>query len=269
MPLDIIKEIADIKKYYESRGTGKKFNAIIYGEKGSGKSTIFKTCRKPVFVDCFDPGGATVLRDEIEKGTIVVDTKWEVEDPTKPTVFKEWDEVWHTRKKSGFFDYFATYGLDSITTWSQCAMNEVLRKRGRAGGVPQTGAGNDNDYVLQMLYLENALAGMFSLPCDLILTAHPDADKDETTGKIFVGPLITGKAKIRVPLLFDEMYYAKAEATKDSVRYSLQTRLTSTFKASSRLSDKGQLEMYEDPNIKGILKKCGLPYEDKEIPWLK
>jgi hypothetical protein len=49
----------------------------------------------------------------------------------------------------------------------------------------------------------------------------------------------------------------------------LQTRLTSTFKASSRLSDKGQLEMYEDPNIKGILKKCGLPYEDKEIPWLK
>lgn len=269
MPLDIIKEISKIKEFYASRGVGKKFNAIIYGDKGSGKTRILKTARKPVFVDSFDPGGALVLRDEIEAGTIIVDTKWEIEDPSKPTTFAEWDRVWHERRKEGFFDYFATYALDSMTTWSICAMNEVLRKRGRAGSTPQTGAGNDNDYVLQMLYIENALAGMFSLPCDLIVTAHPDADKDETTGKIFVGPLITGKAKLRIPLLFDELYYAKSEATKDSVKYSLLTKLTSTFKASSRLSDKGQLDMYEDPDIKLILKKCGLPYQDKEIPWLK
>jgi len=269
MALDIIAEVAKLKEMYKLKvGTG-RFDGIVYGDKGSGKSSIYKTARKPVFVDSFDPGGTTVLRDEIEKGTIVVDNRWEREDPLHPTAFAEWDKEFHRRKRDGFFDAFATYGIDSFTTLSIAAMNEVLRKRGRAGGVPSTGAGDENDYVLQMLYLENALAGVFSLPCDLIITAHPEADKDDTTGRIFVGPMITGKAKIRIPLLFSELYYAKAEATKDGVTYSLLTKLTGTFKASSRLSNKGQLEMYEEPNIKKILKKCGLPDTDKEMPWLK
>lgn len=268
MPLDITAEVAKLKEMYAAKGKGKKYNLIIYGDKGSGKSTIFRTARKPVFIDSFDPGGTIVLRDEIEKGTIVVDTRWEDDDPKDPHVFKEWDVEFHRRKKEGFFDMFATYGIDSFTTFSIVAMNAVLKKRGRAGGVPSTGAGEENDYVLQMLYLENSLAGMFNLPCDLVVTAHPDADKDDTTGKIFVGPLITGKAKIRIPLLFDEMYYAKSEATKDGVTYSVLTKLTGTFKVSSRLSNKGQLEMYEEPNIKKILRKCGLPDIDKEIPWL-
>jgi len=268
MPLDIIAEVNKLKEMYKTKSGNKNFNAIIYGDKGSGKSTLFKTCRKPVFIDSFDTGGSSVLRDEIEKGTIIVDNSWEVDDPKHPTAFKNWDIEFHRRKREGFFDVFATYGIDSFTTLSIVAMNQVLKERGRAGGVPSTGAGSDNDYVLQMLYLENALAGMFSLPCDLIVTAHPEADKDDTTGKIFVGPWITGKAKIRIPLVFDEMYYAKAEATKDGVQYSLLTRLTSTFKASSRLSNRGQLEMYEESNIKKILKKCGLSDMDKEIPWL-
>jgi hypothetical protein len=268
MTLDIIAEVTKLKEMYKSKGSGTKFNAIVYGDKGSGKSTLFKTARKPVFIDSFDPGGTTVLRDEIEKGTIIVDNRWESDDPVHPTMFAAWDKEFHRRKRDGFFDVFATYGVDSFTTLSIAAMNEVLRKRGRAGGVPSTGAGEDNDYVLQMLYLENALAGMFNLPCDLVVTAHPDSDKDDTTGRIFIGPLITGKAKIRIPLLFDEMYYAKSEATKDGVTYSLLTKLTGTFKASSRLSNRGQLEMYEEPNIKNILKKCGLPNVDKEIPWL-
>lgn len=267
--LDISAEVAKLKQMYKEKGGGKKFNAIVYGDKGSGKSTLFKTCRKPVFIDSFDTGGSTVLRDEIEKGTIVVDSRWETDDPKQPSVFKEWDKEFHRRKRDGFFDMFATYGVDSITTLSIAAMNAVLKERGRAGGVPSTGAGVDNDYVLQMLYLENSLAAMFNLPCDLIVTAHPEADKDDTTGKIFVGPWITGKAKIRIPLLFDELYYAKAEATKDGVTYSLLTKLTSTFKASSRLSNKGQLAMYEEPDIKKILRKCGLPDTDKPMSWLE
>jgi hypothetical protein len=150
---------------------------------------------------------------------------------------------------------------------SIAAMNSVLKKKGRAGGIPQSGSGGDNDYVHQMLALENELAAMFNLPCDLILICHPDSEKDEVTGKMFIMPLITGKAKIRIPLLFDEMYYAKAEATKDGVTYSLLTRLTNQFQASSRLSRKGLLDMYEKPDIKGILKKAGFPTDDLPMLW--
>ena len=259
--LDIVTEVKRLKELYAAKGK-KKFNALVYGQKGAGKTMLFATCRLPVFIDSFDKGGTSVLRDEIAAGDIVVDTTWEDEDPLKPKAWDEWKKSFRERVAGGFFKHFATYGVDSFTTMSQAAMNSVLKGKGRAGGIPQTGSGSDNDYVHQMLNLENELAVMFSLPCDLILICHPESDKDEVTGKIFIGPMITGKAKIRIPLLFDEMYFAKAEATKDSVKYSLLTRLTNQYQASSRLSRKGLLDMYEEPNIKGILKKAGYSIED-------
>jgi hypothetical protein len=270
MSLDIIAEVAKLNTLYKAKRGAERYHALIYGEKGSGKTSLLGTARLPIFVDSFDPGGCLVLRDEIEQGVVVADTSWEGEEDAKtPKVFEAWDKEFHRRKKEGFFNIFATYALDSLTTLSQRIMDYVLKKAGRPGGVPQTGAGADNDYVNQMLYLENAITGMFSLPCDLILTAHPDADKDETTGKIFVGPLITGKAKMRIPLLFSEMYYAKAEDTKDGTAYSLQTKLSSTFRASTRLGKGGKFDKFEVPNIKALLKKAGLPYEDMLIPWLE
>lgn len=264
--LDIITEVNRLKEMYKQKGR-RKFAALIYGPKGSGKTSLLATARLPVFIDSFDPGGTSVLRDEIEKGDIIADTTWEEEDPKNPTAWQKWDRAFREKAKDKFFDNFATYSPDSFTLMSAAAMNEVLRSKGRAGGIPQTGSGNENDYVHQMIKLENALALMFSLPCDLILTCHPEADKDEVTGRIFIGPMITGKAKIRIPLLFDEMYYAKAEATKDGVTYSLLTRLTGQFQASSRLSRKGLLEMYEKPDIKNILRKAGYPTDDLPRAW--
>ncbi len=264
--LDIVVEVNKLKELYAKRGR-KKFNALVYGQKGSGKTTLFSTCRKPVFIDSFDPGGTIVLRDEIEAGDIIIDTRWENEDPRSPIVWDEWERTFRERLRGGFLDAFATYGVDSFTTMSQAAMNSVLKSRGRAGGVPQTGSGSDNDYVGQMLKLENALALMFSIPCDLLLICHPESEKDEITGSVTIGPMITGKAKIRIPLLFDELYFAKGEAVKDGVKYTLQTRLTKQVMASSRLARKGLLEMHEEPNIKLILKKAGYPTEDLPRAW--
>lgn len=266
--LDIKAEVAKLKTMYNESGR-ERYNLIVYGDKGSGKTTLFSTVRKPAFIDCFDPGGHMVLRKEIEEGSIVVDTRWEKDDPSNPTAFDQWEKVFKERVAGGFFNHFATYGWDSLTTFSQIIMNSVLKKQGRTNGIPNTGKGGDNDYIHQMLKLENSLALAFSLPCDLIVTAHPDAEKDETVGKVFIQPLITGKAKIRIPLLFDEMYYAQAQETKDGVEYSLLTRLTRNFKASSRLARGAKIEMYEKPDIKLILRKAGLPAEDKPKPWFE
>ena len=270
MPLDIIAEVAKISAYYKEKRGAERYKALAYGEKGTGKTTLFATARFPVHIDCFDPGGSAVLAEEIEKGVVVVDTRWETDDPEKPTVFAAWDIEFHRRKREGYFAQFATYGLDSLTTFSQVIMNYVLKKQGHAGGIPQTGAGADNDYVHQILHLENSLVGIFSLPCDIIVTAHPEADKDEASGNMFVGPMITGKAKIRIPLLFDEMYYLRVEDLKDNVtKWILQTKPSKIFKASSRLARRGKFDKFEEPNIKALLKKAGLPCEDMPIPWLK
>lgn len=270
MTLDIVAEVTKINAYYKEKRGAERYQALAYGDKGTGKTTLYATARLPVHIDSFDPGGSQVLADEIEKGVVVVDTRWETDDPTNPKVFAAWDLEFHRRKREGYFAQFATYGLDSITTFSQIIMNYVLKKQGRPGGIPQTGAGAENDYVHQMLHLENSLVGIFSLPCDLLVTAHPESEKDDASGKMFVSPMITGKAKIRIPLLFSEMYYLRVEDKADgTTRWMLQTRPSAIYKASSRLARQGKFDKFEEPNIKALLKKAGRPYNDLPIPWLK
>lgn len=267
--MDLNIEIAKLRETYAKKGYGSEFKLLGYGNKGSGKTTLVRTGRRPIFIDSFDPGGTLSIKEDIDAGYAVADVRWETDDPKAPAAFVEWERVFQERRRAKFFDQFGTYSLDSFTMFSQVAMNQVLKKAGRAGGIPQTGKGADNDYVVQMLFVENALAQILSLPCDVILTCHPDIEKDEETGRILnVGPLITGKAKQRIPLAFSEMYYLKADPTKDGIIYSMLTRLTNVYKASTRLGRNGRFDMYEKPDIKLLLKKAGLPCEDKPIPWL-
>jgi len=137
-------------------------------------------------------------------------------------------------------------------------MNEVLRLAGRAGGQPQ-----QNDWFPQMIRMENAVRDILSLPCDIIMIGHDDAVKDEATGKLHIGLLITGKLSRRIPLLFDEYYCAQTKETSKGIEYQLLTRSTGTYQARSRLGKGGELELYEKPDIKAILGKVSYDNSDK------
>ena len=158
----------------------------------------------------------------------------------------------------GYFDHIGTYVIDSMTTWAQDIMYEIIKKAGRGGGQPF-----QNDWLPQMTVIENALRDIISLPCDCILLGHDNADKDEATGKMFISLMITGKLVRRVPLLFDEMYVAMTKETSKGIEYQLLTQKTGLYQARSRLANRGQLETYEVPDIKAILKKTGNSTEDK------
>lgn len=258
MPLDIKKEFEEIRKMYDSQAQQKSFNALIYGDFGTGKTRLLKTCRLPVHVDSFDPGGTKTIRDDIAGGKVLADVRYEVEDPMKPTAFALWDKEYHRRKRDGYFEQIGTYVIDSATTWASAAMNVVLQKASRLGGPPY-----QQDYLPAMSMIENAIKDMATLPCDTILTAHLDVDKDEATGRMFVGPLFVGKLKQRIPLLFDELYCAQTKNTSAGVVFSLLTRSDGIFKARTRLGKEGLFLTNEEPNIKALLKKAGYPTDDK------
>ena len=260
MPLDIKAEAEKLRKMYSDDPRRTSFNAIVYGGLGTGKTSLLRTCRKPALVHSFDPGGTKVLRDEIEQGTVLVDTRYENEDPRRPDKFQLWDNEYHRLKTGGFFDSIGTYAIDSVTTWAQTAMNAVLKKAGRAGGTPQ-----QNDWLPQMMMLENAMRDFVSLPCDCVLIGHDDVTKDEASGRMFVGLMITGKLSRRVPLLFDEIYCALTKETSKGIEYQLLTRATGMYQARSRLGKGGELDTYEKPDIKAILAKVGYSNEDKEL----
>jgi len=92
---------------------------------------------------------------------------------------------------------------------------------------------------------------------------HDSSDKDDATGKMFISLMITGKLVRRVPLLFDEMYVAMTKETSKGIEYQLLTQKTGLYQAKSRLAKMGELETYEVPDIKAILRKTGRDTNDK------
>lgn len=260
-PLDIKKTISEIQKMYAESATADKTNFLLYGSMGSGKTTMaVETARGPVLLHSFDPGGSdSIDRKLLDSGKVLVDRRFEVEDPKNPKMFELWNTEFVRLLNGGFFSAIGTYVLDSATTWGQAAMNVVLKKAGRAAGVPQ-----QNDYLPQMTMMENALKVILSLPCDVVFTAHEKADKDDVTGKIMCAPLLTGKLTQRIPLLFNEIYHLSAKETSKETKFLAQTQGCSTYMARTRLGRRGLFEKFEPCDIRGLLKKANRNFEDKK-----
>ena len=246
--------------YYDTPRSG-SFNFLLLGEIGTGKSFLLNTARKPIHLDCFDPGGTTNLVDMIKKGELIPDIRWEEEDPLTPSVFREWEKVMKERITNGYFNHFGTYCLDSSSTWSDAIMNQVLKSEGLAGQPPRWA----HDYVPQKVKIQNWIRLLMRLPCDFILTGHLDGSKDEVTGRMSYRYMTTGKAAITIPLLFDEVYVMDPKTTSSGVEYRILTQSNGTYLARSRMAKDGLLKTHEKPDIKAMLKKCGFPTEDKPL----
>jgi len=268
MTKKILSEIEKVKKFYSENPRNTTLNVIVFAPIKTGKTSLFKTARRPVYIDSFDPGGTNVLRKEIERGEVIVNTRWEDEDPFAPSAFRKWADDFKYKKSIGFFDHVGTYGLDSMTTWSQCIMNEVVKVAAQKkstrliGGTPQ-----QNDWMQQMNHIENFMRMFVSLPCDSILTGHEDQPtKYDSEGNLIwegdVGLMITGKLRNRVPALFDEIYKLEIDNYSTGSR-RLVIAPRKKLQVGSRLASDGKLDKFEPADIKALLKKVGFPSGDK------
>jgi hypothetical protein len=275
-PLDIKIEVAAIKEMYNKSATTKYLRAIIFGDIGTGKTYLQRTCPRPIHVDSFDPGGAKTNRACIDAGWMIADTRYEDEDPKAPVALDLWAKEYIRRRDGGYYEYFGTYCLDSLTMFSKAAMNAILKRKNRTDGIPKTGK-EDNDYILQMGLMEPILRDIFNLPCHVIITAHPDLSTDEDAGgKKIIGPQVTGQLRTRLPLMCDEIYCSQTSPLPPSpgqkepeLKYRLLTKQDGLYRCRSRLASTGIIGMYEDQDIKKLLRKAGLSDEDKPIPWLE
>lgn len=234
---------------------------LVYGPSGTGKTFSLRSARKPLFVDSFDPGGSVVLADLIAKGEAIVRTSFENENPQKPSAFAQWDKSLDEIEASGLMERFGTYVLDSATTWGQACLNLVMQKAGRAGGTPQ-----QNDWYPQMVLMEAGIRRIFRFPCDIIFICHNDVMKDEIIGKVNRSPMLTGKSKTRIPLLFSEVYYSDAKRTSKGTEYVWQLQSDNTNQAKSRLCGLARRNLdFQPQNYRELMKQLGRNYEDKPL----
>ena len=256
----IQKSLDEIKELYAQDPKISSFKAIVYGDFGSGKTTAACTGRAPVLLHSFDPGGTTSVRDKIASGIVYADTRFEVEscdDVSKIQAYNLWRDAFKKLLVNKVFDGLGTYVLDSLTTMSEAILNQILKAAGRPNSIPQI-----QDYQ----HLGNALRDMMkvlaSLPCDVVVVGHMEAEKDEITGRINSSLMVTGKMKNKLPLLFDEVYVALPKDTNAGVQYQLLTQNDGVYKARTRIGAGGKFNKYEPANLRGLLAKAGLPSED-------
>jgi len=269
MAYDPKKELKRVTDYYNQDPLQNRFSAIVSGDTGAGKSYLLRSCRFPIHIDSFDPGGTKPLRDLIRSesnpnGQIVADTRWENEDPFDPTAYKLWERETEVRLRTNYFDMFGTYCLDSLSTFGDAIMNYVLKGAGREGEVPM----HRRDYNPQKTHVVNKIKRLMGLKCDFLIMAHLrelEDSKVDSKGNILKTYRyrlnITGNAVVTVPLLFDELYVLKGKGSP--VKRELITDAQGTYIARSRLNNLGKIKSMVDPDIKKLLKSAGLKWEDK------
>ena len=267
MKYDFKAELKRVKDYYKNDKLQKRFSALILGETGAGKSRILRTCPRPIHVDSFDPGGTKVYKDLIDSNDIIADTSFENENPYEPTVFTEWKRAIDTRLSVGYFNHFATYCLDSATTWADAAMNDQLKSVNAAGQAPKW----NRDYTPQKTIMINYIKKLMNLPCNFILTGHLNMI-EEVIGQTKEGSDIkkvkyrfftTGKGMVTIPLQFDEIYVLFSEEGSQGLVRKMLIEAQGTYIARSRLKGEGRLNNVEKPDIREILKKAGMDWQDK------
>lgn len=265
MAYDWKKELEKVKKHYAGDLLQKRYSALITGETNSGKTYLLRTCRRPIHIDSFDPGGTKCLRDLIKTGDVVVDTFFESEDPYHPKAYAEWKKRTELRLQIKYFDNFGTYCIDSLTTFSDSVMNYQLASRGVAGERPAFNI----DYTPQKVEIENQIRRLMNLPTDFILTGHLDKivrlrgidKKGIRDEEVQYRLMITGKAVMTIPLLFDELYVLIGKG--NNPRREMLIDSLGEYVARSRYKGPDKLGAIVEPNIREFLKRAGLNWQDK------
>ncbi len=250
------KNIADmISLYNDESSRNQSTNALILGEVGSGKSTLATSGRYPCLYDSFDPGGlkTKVIKERIKAGQVIPNTRFELEDIRKPTVYRLWEAEMKKRHKIKLFDHIGTYVLD-LTKWGEAVASVVKQSLNQL----ETGVCNFTTWERLGTLITAEMQMLMALPCDVIVCSHIMYETDDVSHRTAAHPCIQSAAKTKIPIVFDEVWKMEVKGTTTATSYKVLTHNNGYFNCSTNLD----LDIYEEPDLKAMLKKAGMPYED-------
>jgi hypothetical protein len=224
---------------------------LMYGDSGSGKSTSTSTFPKPMLVLAFDPYGketpylkrgvvaegeddlGTRFQDVLSKksGSLLIRIEHYIDvDPTAPEAYRRF--LTRLTRLSRDVERYQTVVLDSVTFMELAArkMNQyVLNPNSKEPRQWFAGATDTLEEVLMLRF--------GALPCNVVVLAHIDEDKDEVNGTYVRNPSAPGRLRKRSPAGYSELYRAYARRNEGGVReYVWQTRSDALYNASSQVN---------------------------------
>lgn len=260
MENDAFIELLGVNKSYEEDPATASTSFLLYGEFGTGKTHMIRTARKPILVASFDPGGTITLEENGKLLPGIYVERYESDRMKRPEEYINWEKKLEARLKKGFFQNLGTYVIDSFTTWSEAAMNEIVAREVRSGKARYNNIPAIQDYQRLLMVTRDVMKAILGAGCDFILTAHMELETDPTEGTS--GRIHAFKSmKSALPLLFSEVYVNQAKRTSKGTEYSVITANTGRYIGRTRMGS-GKFDIEEKPDIKYLLNKAGRRAED-------
>ncbi len=233
---------------------------LVLGDTGSGKTSQVLTLPGKTFAYLFDPNAILSLKGhDIDYEEFLPDrlnlsikplAASKTGDKTSNFSNEEyvrWEKDFQGKVTSKFFDQYDNIVFDSATTFLDLIMDRQLTLNGRPGSWPQ-----QDDYGPQMLAFTSTCRTLMALNKTIYMTGHLEVKKDELQQRIFRSPMMTGRLRTKIPLLFSDIFVCEVDNDgRGNIKHRIMTapdRITTTVRTA----------------FKGLK-----PYEDVTIDWTK
>lgn len=227
----------------DAKGTS-AHRILVLGDTGGGKTTQFLTLPGKKFIYLFDPNAILSLQgydvdyEEFLPDRINLSVKslsaskgGDKTSNHQNTMYMEWEKDFDDKLKSGFFDEYDAIGIDSATTFLDLIMDRILTINGRGGSWPQ-----QDDYGPQMVTFSNVVRTLTSMGKLVYMTGHLEVRQADGSAKMLRQPMMTGKLRTKIPLLFSDIFIAESSNDgKGNITHTLQTvpdKITTTVRTS-------------------------------------
>lgn len=231
---------------------------LLLGTGGAGKTSEILTLPGRKFVYVFDPNCIASLEGhDVDYEKFLVDAD-DVDLAVKslstgkgdtssrrisPQTYINWEKHFETNHAAGFFNNYDWIGFDSFTMFLEMVMDRILFINGRTGKQPEQA-----DWAAQVNTVGNVFRVIAAMNIGILCNGHLDERQDELTKRIWMRPMMTGRLRIRVPLLFNHVLVCHS----DTGVFTVQTQSDKT-NPFIRTAFKG-LSFEEDVTIKDFNK---------------